>query len=133
MMDRMNERATLLKPGEAAGVLGLSRVTIYRLIASGELASVTVGPGEHLRVTRESVERFAAAEADHRAREAEADLLRPDEVAAELRISRITAYRLIAAGTLPSVTVGRAGHRRVRRADLDAYLNPDLVLEDAPA
>ena len=33
----------LYRPGEAAEILGLSRSKVYELLASGELASVTIG------------------------------------------------------------------------------------------
>lgn len=43
-----------------------------------------------------------------------------DEVAAELRISRMTIYRLVNKGLLPAHRVGRS--IRVRERDMDAYL-----------
>lgn len=48
------------------------------------------------------------------------DLLTVAEVAAELRVSKMTVYRLTNDRELPSVRIGRSV--RVRRADLDAYL-----------
>lgn len=42
------------------------------------------------------------------------------EVADELRVSKMTVYRLVNDRELPSVRIGRSV--RVRRADLDAYL-----------
>lgn len=42
------------------------------------------------------------------------------EVAAALRVSNMTVYRLINAGTLPAVRVGRSF--RVLQEDLDRYL-----------
>jgi excisionase family DNA binding protein len=42
------------------------------------------------------------------------------EVAATMRVSNMTVYRLIKAGDLPAVRVGRSF--RVRDADVDAYL-----------
>jgi excisionase family DNA binding protein len=35
-------------------------------------------------------------------------LLKPDEVAEQLRVARASVYRLIAAGDLPSVKVGKS-------------------------
>lgn len=43
------------------------------------------------------------------------------EIAAELRVSKMTVYRLVNERQLPSVRVGRSV--RVRRSDLDAYLD----------
>lgn len=40
----------LLKPAEAGQRLGLSRATIYRLIASGEFATVHVGERKATRI-----------------------------------------------------------------------------------
>ena len=43
-----------------------------------------------------------------------------DNAAAELGIGRVTLYRLINCGQLPAFKIGRVF--RVRRADIDAYL-----------
>jgi excisionase family DNA binding protein len=42
------------------------------------------------------------------------------EVASDLRVSSMTVYRLINAGELPAVRIGRSF--RVRTEDLDRYL-----------
>ena len=42
------------------------------------------------------------------------------EVASTLRVSNMTVYRLIQAGTLPAVRVGRS--YRIREEDVDRYL-----------
>jgi excisionase family DNA binding protein len=42
------------------------------------------------------------------------------EVAEQLRVSNMTVYRLINAGELPAVRVGRS--YRIVEADVDAYL-----------
>jgi len=47
-------------------------------------------------------------------------LLRVGDVCAQLSISRAAVYRLIAAGTLPSVTLGST--RRVVQSDLDRFV-----------
>lgn len=54
-----------------------------------------------------------------------AQLLTAGEVADLLRVSTMTVYRLIRAGELPAVRVGRS--YRVRQGDLDAYLQSQLV------
>lgn len=61
-------------------------------------------------------------------------LLKIDEVAARLRLSRPTVYRLINGGKLASVHVGNAGFTRVQETDLDAYIanNRHAALVDAP-
>ena len=46
----------LFRPGEAAAILGLGRTTIYELIASGELESVSLGTSR--RVSRRALEEF---------------------------------------------------------------------------
>lgn len=48
------------------------------------------------------------------------DLLKPEAVAHQLQISRTKAYALIKAGEIVSVRIG--GNRRVRRKDLDSYI-----------
>jgi excisionase family DNA binding protein len=52
-------------------------------------------------------------------------LLTAAEVADQLRVSTMTIYRLIRSGELPAVRVGR--NYRVREADLDAYLESQVV------
>jgi excisionase family DNA binding protein len=47
-------------------------------------------------------------------------LLRPEQVATLLNISRATAYRLIALGEVPSIRVGRS--RRTSRSQLEHYV-----------
>lgn len=60
-------------------------------------------------------------------------MLTAAEVAERLRVSTMTVYRLIRGGELPAVRVGR--NYRVRRADLEAYLESQVVdpknLDDA--
>jgi excisionase family DNA binding protein len=48
-------------------------------------------------------------------------LLTLEEVRVELNIGRTLAYQLVQSGALPVVRVGHA--LRVRRADLDAYVD----------
>lgn len=48
------------------------------------------------------------------------DLLNINEIAAALRVSRMTVYRLIRDGRLPAFRVGKS--LRVHRRDLTAYL-----------
>jgi excisionase family DNA binding protein len=55
----------------------------------------------------------------------DAHLLTASEVADLLRVSSMTVYRLIRSGELPAVRVGRS--YRVRREDLDAYLESQVV------
>lgn len=55
-------------------------------------------------------------------------LLTVTEVAAELRVSTMTVYRLIAAGDLPALRVGRS--YRIRHDDLDAFLAAGVVVAD---
>ncbi|MBO0694118.1 MAG: helix-turn-helix domain-containing protein [Acidimicrobiaceae bacterium] len=43
------------------------------------------------------------------------------EVAAQLRVSNMTVYRLVQAGTLPALRVGRS--YRIREDDVDRYLS----------
>ena len=50
-------------------------------------------------------------------------LLKPAEAAAELRLSRATIYRLIGSDALPVVYVGARNAARIRREDLDDYVN----------
>jgi excisionase family DNA binding protein len=56
---------------------------------------------------------------------AQAHFLTVGEVAAVLRVSNMTVYRLINAGEIPAVRVGRSF--RLREADLDQYLAEQLT------
>jgi len=58
----------------------------------------------------------------------DAALLTVTEVAAALRVSTMTVYRLIRSGDLPAFRVGR--NYRIRREDLDAYLHAGAVQVD---
>ena len=51
-------------------------------------------------------------------------LLTVSEVAAVLRVSNMTVYRLIQAGDLKAVRVGRS--YRLRQGDVDSYLGRGL-------
>lgn len=51
---------------------------------------------------------------------ARSDFLTVAEVAQLMRVSTMTVYRLIKAGELPSVRVGKS--HRIRETDVDAYL-----------
>lgn len=46
--------------------------------------------------------------------------LTPQEVADHLRVSKMTVYRLLKNGELPSVRIGRS--LRVRESDVNAFL-----------
>jgi excisionase family DNA binding protein len=47
------------------------------------------------------------------------------EVAGALRVSNMTVYRLVSAGELPAVKVGRSV--RLRRDEVDEYLSGRLI------
>lgn len=63
-------------------------------------------------------------------------LLTAAEVAEQLRVSKMTVYRLVRRGELPAVRVGR--NYRIRERELRAYLDAqvvdpaDLDLDDLP-
>ena len=52
-------------------------------------------------------------------------LLTVAEVAATMRVSNMTVYRLIKSGDLPALRVGK--NYRVRESDMDAYLSARSV------
>lgn len=52
--------------------------------------------------------------------QARSNFVTVSEVARQLRVSNMTVYRLINAGDLPAVRVGKS--YRIRDTDLDAYL-----------
>ncbi len=64
--------------------------------------------------------------ADH----ARASFLTVAEVAALLRVSNMTVYRLIKSGQLPAIRVGK--NYRLRRPDVERYLNDRSVGAEDP-
>ena len=58
----------------------------------------------------------------------EIELMTPREVAEVMRVSTMTVYRLVKAGTLPAIRVGK--HLRIRRNDLRIYLDARVVQPD---
>jgi len=63
MSKNIEERHALMRVDEVAAVLGQCRETVYRKIASGEIAAVRLG-GERsaLRVRRDVLERWLGSE-----------------------------------------------------------------------
>jgi excisionase family DNA binding protein len=55
----------------------------------------------------------------------ELELLTPDQVADLLQVSRLTVYRFITAGRLPSIRIGR--RLRIRSRDVDRWLRHEAV------
>ena len=53
------------------------------------------------------------------------DLLTPREVAEVMRVSTMTVYRLIKAGDLPAIRVGK--HLRIRGEEVAAFLDARVV------
>lgn len=58
------------------------------------------------------------------------DLMTVEQVAAYLQVHRMTVYRYIRTGRLPAARVGRV--YRIRRADLEAFLDRQRVPGSAP-
>lgn len=52
-------------------------------------------------------------------------LLTVGEVAATMRVSNMTVYRLIKAGDMPAIRVGK--NYRIRESDMDRYLEQRQV------
>lgn len=57
-------------------------------------------------------------------------LLTVSEVAAAMRVSNMTVYRLIKGGELPAVRVGK--NYRLREADLERFLEERSVRTEGP-
>ena len=57
--NQQHRKLFLLNPSEAARLLCVSRMTVYRLCESGSLTSMRIGPGAKLiRITRDSVDKY---------------------------------------------------------------------------
>lgn len=61
-VDMADESPAMLRPGEVARVLGLSRVRIYALIRKGAIPAARVGGA--VRIPRDAWNRWLAAKAD---------------------------------------------------------------------
>lgn len=61
--ERDRHRPLLLRPAEAARLLGVSRAKVYALIADGTLPGVTRATGS-IRISRRVLERWIAAECE---------------------------------------------------------------------
>lgn len=61
------------------------------------------------------------------------ELLKPEEVAAELRVDRETVARMIRAKTLPAINIGSGARPswRVERAELVAFVAARRALAEA--
>jgi excisionase family DNA binding protein len=57
--------------------------------------------------------------------QSEVKYLTVNEVAVALRVSNMTVYRLVSAGQIPAVKIGRSV--RLRADDVDAYLSGRLI------
>lgn len=57
-MDITTEGTALLRPAEVAAHLRVSRSTVYRYIASGQIEAVHIGGGDATRITREALAAF---------------------------------------------------------------------------
>lgn len=51
----------VLKPDQAAALLGIGRTKVYELIAAGDLPTITVYAGGPVRITRAAVDAYVAA------------------------------------------------------------------------
>ena len=58
-------------------------------------------------------------------------LLTIPQVAERLHMARSTVYELVLSGQLPSLTIGRS--RRIREADLDAWIQGEAAAQRVPA
>jgi hypothetical protein len=101
----------LLTAGEAARIVRVTRMTIYRAARCGRLDAVTIPHG--YRFTSLALTRTcpALAGADPHAL-AGADLLTPAEIVRILNVWVDTIYRLIRLGDLPATTLSRTRHVR---------------------
>lgn len=79
----------------------------------------TLNPAEWVTIRRADLDALRARA--ERPAPADSHLLRVSQVAERLALSRSEAYRLVGAGDLPAVTIGRAV--RIHPADLQAFID----------
>lgn len=126
-LPQSNEEATWLTVAEAAAVLKVRKMTVYRLVHSGHLPAVREGRSFHVLETdvhalTEEAKRVEAATAPKPApmqnsRQAAGRDQRPSnevtfltvaEVAAVMDVAKMTVYRLVNSGHLPAIRVGHS-------------------------
>lgn len=56
----MDSKKILLKPGEAADLISISRSRMYELLASGAIPSIRLEGGKLIRIPMAALERLAA-------------------------------------------------------------------------
>ena len=116
---------TMATVAEAAELLGLAKMTVYRLMNKGDLVSYRIG-GRRL-IDRDSLVAYSAQQTKLSAVEI---WLTVGEIAAVLRVSRMSVYRLTESGDLSSKRIGRMIH--VRQADFDAYVVAQRMVPRLP-
>ena len=112
---------TMATVAEATELLGMAKMTVYRLMNNGDLVSYRIG-GRRL-IDRDSLTAYAAQQKKLSAADT---WLTVGEIAAVLRVSDMSVYRLTKCGDLPSERIGRMIH--VRQADFDAFVEAQRLV-----
>ncbi|WP_438612530.1 helix-turn-helix domain-containing protein [Kocuria oxytropis] len=117
----------LLTTSQAAALAGISATYLRNLTTEGVLP--VQYRGSHRRVRRADVEAWLARQGENGA--APEDLLTTSQAAALAGISATYLRNLTTEGVLP--VQYRGSHRRIRRADVEAWLAARGRDDDAPA
>jgi excisionase family DNA binding protein len=59
-VEKLKPRRLLLRPSEAADLIGCSRAKVYELIKSGAIPSVTLEDGRMIRIPLAALEKLAS-------------------------------------------------------------------------
>ena len=106
------EHGEYLSVIEAASILGISRIAVFKRIKSGQLPAKRVG--RHYVIAKDDV--VAPQEKIHIQPEMEKDYYSIPELAAALGKSRITLFKQVKKGLIKAKKVGR--HYVIKRSDL---------------
>lgn len=107
-----DHHADMLTVEQMASVLHVSVRKARMLCEEGRVTCVRIG--KLYRITRASLEDYLAGE--RKKADDQAELMRPEEAASCLKISRSTMHRMIVSGEIPATRV--ANRYRIRREDV---------------
>jgi len=108
----------LISSNDLADRLGVSRATVLRAVAKGQLKPAVITPGGHRRFLPQDVEELGGRlKRNGRSR----PLVRSSEAALLLGVSQQTFNRAVRDGRVQPASVTPGGHRRYDASDLSSW------------
>jgi excisionase family DNA binding protein len=104
---------------EAAAELGIARTTVYRMIKSGEIQTLPLGPRHRVRISSAELARVSGAAGEAGTADDAPQVVTVMEASRITGLSVRTLYDAIDSGVLPAfMPAGAQRGIRIRRADL---------------